>query len=73
MKLLIIFSLMFLLIGTITFYEYYAIPQIVPDDYDCEAREGIISNTGRPFFETGQHYINRFGDAVKKQLIKRCD
>lgn len=54
------------------FVQEFKIPQIVPEDYDCEAREGIISNSNPFPLESPQHYINRHSRAMQKQIEEVC-
>lgn len=60
-----------MLVGVIG-YNYYKIPQLIPEDYNCEDHPGFISKSKLFMFESEQHYINRKNKAVQKQLEDVC-
>ncbi len=51
----------------------YSIPQLIPQDYNCEEHPGFISDSNPAPFESGQHYINRKSKAIKKQIEEVCN
>lgn len=60
------------IVGGIYFTQEYNIPQIIPEDYNCEAHPGIISDSNPFLFESSQHYVNRHQRAVQKQIEEVC-
>ncbi len=64
-----------LVIGSVGYYSYspYSIPQLIPEDYDCEEHPGFISESNPAPFESSQHYIDRHAKAVKNQIEEVCD
>jgi len=54
-------------------YNYYSIPQLIPQDYNCAEHPGFISESNPMPFESGQHYINRKSKAIQKQTEEVCD
>ncbi len=54
-------------------YGEYSIPQLIPEDYDCEDHPGFISDSNPAPFESGQHYIERKSEAIQKQIEGFCD
>lgn len=73
MKLFILGLVVLLLIGGLYVYDEYSIPQLIPEDYDCEEHPGFISNSNYAPFESQQHYINRKNKAVENQIKEVCD
>ncbi len=60
-----------LLVGL--FYNTYKIPTLIEDDYDCKNHPGFISDSNPAPFESPQHYVNRKGKAIQKQIEEVCD
>ncbi len=74
-KFLTIGVLGLLVVGCVAFISYneYTIPQLIPEDYNCEDHPGFISNSNPFFFESQQHYTNRKNIAIQKQIEGVCD
>jgi hypothetical protein len=71
-KYLVIGILGLFLVGSIVVYNDYAIPQLIPEDYNCQEHQGFISESSPFFFESSQHYINRKNYAIQKQIEEVC-
>jgi len=54
-------------------YNYYSIPQLIPEDYNCEEHPGFVSDSSPFLFESSQHYVNRHQKAIQKQIEEVCD
>ena len=63
---------MLLIVGVFFIYNHYSIPQLIPDDYNCEQHPGFISDSKPAFFESSQHYINRKSKSIQKQIERVC-
>lgn len=50
----------------------FEIPQLIPEDYNCEKHPGVISESSPAFFESSQQYINRKNKAIQKQIEEVC-
>jgi len=55
------------------FVQEYKIPQLISEDYNCEKHPGFISESNPFFFESSQHYVNRKGKVVQKQIEEVCN
>ena len=54
-------------------YQEYKIPQLIPEDYNCEEHPGFISDSNPFLFESSQHYINRKNKAIQNQIKEVCN
>jgi hypothetical protein len=72
-KLLVIGILGFMLVGFVSAVNFYTIPNVIPQDYDCEEHPGIISESKPAPFESSQHYVNRKNKAIQKQIEGVCN
>ena len=70
-KIFMIGVLGLLLVGFVS-YNKYTIPNLIPEDYNCEEHPGFISKSNPFLFESSQHYVNRKNDAVQKQIKEVC-
>ena len=73
MNKLIVVALVGLLLVSCAGLYSYKIPQLIPEDYDCEGHPGFISDSNPFPFETSQHYVNRLNKNVQKQIEEICD
>ena len=69
----LVIGVMFLLIVSGGFYSYYSIPQLIPDDYDCEEHPGFTPVARAMPFESTQHYVDRRQRAIQRQIERICD
>ena len=51
----------------------YSIPQLIPEDYNCEEHPGFISDSKPFYFESSQNYVDRKNKAIQIQIEEVCD